>query len=186
MNKFKKILSALAVVICFGFGLASCNSNSFYKEWKDAGATIEEDNCFKLLSVDDVVSKRENKESFIIFLGASAIGSTTNQTAVDLVSNIQAEADAVNYDGCVYFVNVKDAAKNLTEGQAVKDKLGVNELLGDSNGLVCVSYIKGDVYFDTSKAKKSIPDQLKRFVISGSISFEALANYAFEYYKVEK
>ena len=32
-----KGLSALAVLISFGFALVSCNSNSFYKEWKDAG-----------------------------------------------------------------------------------------------------------------------------------------------------
>ena len=106
-----KGLSALAVLISFGFALVSCNSNSFYKEWKDAGAVIEEDNCFKLLSVDEVVSKRENEENFIVFLGASSIGSSKNQTAVDLVSSIQAQADAVNYDG--YVLSISDVIKRI-------------------------------------------------------------------------
>ena len=66
MNKFKKILSALAVSIAFTT-LASCSENSFYKEWRDAGATIEEENVFKELTVDEVVTKRDNKDSFIIF-----------------------------------------------------------------------------------------------------------------------
>ena len=187
MNKFKKVISALAVSICFIFSLVSCGSQSFYQEWKEAGATIEEDNCFKAISVDDVVNKRGNKESFVIFIGASTVDSVTNSAAVSLVSSIQAEADAINYTGKVYFVNVKDYLTNVNQAIEVKNKLGSNELT-DAYGLICVCYKDGNVYFDTS-VKKTIPDQLKRFIIdegSTQINFNALANYVFEYYKVEE
>ena len=60
MNKFKKILSALAVTIAFTT-LASCGENSFYKEWHDAGATIEEENVFKELGND----YRKNGDEYI-------------------------------------------------------------------------------------------------------------------------
>lgn len=186
MNKFKKICSALAVSICFVLALVSCKSVSFYDEWHEAGATIEEDNCFKLLTVDEVVAKRDAKESFVIFIGASAIQTTTNSKAVDLVSAIQAEADAVNYTSKVYFVNAKEAMLSLSQQKDMKDKLKINEI-NDSYGLVCVSYINGDVYFDTSTIKgNNVPDQLKRFVVddSNEISFKALANYVFENYPV--
>lgn len=187
MNRFKKICSALAVMISFGLALASCGTQSFYDEWNQAGATIETDNCFKVLTADEVAEKREAKESFVIFIGASAIQTTTNTKAVDLVSTIQAEADAINYDGYVYFVNAKDAMLTLSEQKAMKEKLKVNEIT-DSYGLVCVSYVKGEVYFDTSAIKgNNIPDQLKRFVVnegSDTISFKALANFVFENYPV--
>lgn len=185
MNKFMKICSALAVSICFMLALVSCKSETFYNEWSAAGAKIEEKNCFKLLTVDEVVAKREAKENFVIFIGASALQTTTNQTAVDKVSEIQAEADAVDYTDYVYFVNAKDAMLSLTEQKNMKEKLKVNEI-SDSYGLVCVSYIKGDVYFDTSAIKgNNVPDNLKRFVVEGSqISFKALANYVFENYPV--
>lgn len=186
MNKFKKICSALAVSICFVLALVSCKSATFYDEWHEAGATIEEDNCFKLLTVDEVVAKREAKESFVIFIGASAIQTTTNTKAVELVSAIQAEADAVDYDSKIYFVNAKDAMLSLSQQKDMKEKLKINEI-NDTNGLVCVSYIKGEVYFDTSTVKGSnVPDQLKRFVVDDSyqISFKALVNYVFENYPV--
>ena len=119
MNKFKKILSAVAVSICFMMGLASCTSTTFYQEWHEAGATIEEDNCFKALTADEVKEKRDNKESFVVFVGASTV-----EKAVTAVSQIQAQADATGYDGAVYFVNTKDGLKDLfSTGRDFKDKL---------------------------------------------------------------
>ncbi len=75
---------------------------------------------------------------------------------------------------------------SLSQQKDMKDKLKINEI-NDSYGLVCVSYINGDVYFDTSTIKgNNVPDQLKRFVVddSNEISFKALANYVFENYPV--
>lgn len=179
MNKFKKIISACAVSICFMMGLASCKSTSFYQEWHEAGATIEEDNCFKVLTAEEVTAKREAEESFCIFLGSSEV-----EKARSTVSNIQAQAEAVNYDGKVYFVNTKEALTTLSGAQKLHDTLSVNEL-NDSNGLVCVCYIKGKVHFDTSNTKK-YSDELQRFMIDSAtvVDFNAIANFVFEYYKV--
>ena len=180
MNKFKKIISALAVSICFMMGLASCSETSFYQEWHEAGATIEEDNCFKVLTAEEVSTKREAQESFCVFLGSSDV-----EKARTTVSNIQAQAEAVNYDGKVYFVNTKEALATISAAQALREKLSVNEL-NDSNGLVCVCYIKGNVYFDTSDTKK-YNDRLQRFIIEEGgtvVDFNAIANYVFDNYKV--
>ena len=174
MNKVKKIFSALAVSIVFG--LASCSSNAFYNEWHNAGATIEEDNVFKILTVDEVVAKREAKENFIVFAGSSS-----KSGAVSAVSSIQEQADSLGYDGLVYFVNTKDIVSKISLRKETEDKLGVNEI--DSANLVVVCYHKGDVYFDTSSSTETF---YERFKVDGSLSYNALAVYAFEEYKVEK
>ncbi|RIA78283.1 hypothetical protein EI71_00233 [Anaeroplasma bactoclasticum] len=174
MNKFKKIISALAVSIAFG-ALASCSSSSFYSEWKEAGAEIEEENVFSLLTVDEVVAKREAKESFVIFAGSSL-----KSGAVSAVSEIQAAADNLDYTGKVYFVNTKDILASISLKKEATQKLGVVEI--DSSNLVAVCYHSGDVFFDTSS---TYTDHYDRFKISGSISYNALAVYTFEYYKVE-
>lgn len=177
MNKFKKILSALAVSIAFTT-LASCGENSFYKEWHDAGATIEEENVFKELTVDQVVTKRDNKDSFIIFCGSSS-----KSGAISAVSDIQVQADSLDYNGYVYFVNTKDILSSISGKKNATDKLGVQEI--DSSDLVVVCYKEGKVYFDTSSSEK-YGDIYSRFNIDGSLSYNALACYAFEYYPVEK
>lgn len=175
MNKFKKILSALAVTIAFG-ALASCDNNAFYNEWHDAGAVIEKENVFKLLTVDDVSKKREAKEDFIIF-----VGSSKKEGAVTNVSAIQSQADNLDYEGVVYFVNTKDILASIPLKKEATEKLGVKEI--DSSNLVVVCYHDGEVFFDTSSSES---DHYERFVISGSLSYNALAEYAFDYYEVKK
>ena len=175
MNKFKKIISALAVSIAL-LPLASCGSTSFYDEWKEAGAEIKEDNIFSVLSVDDVVNKRDAKETFVIF-----VGSSSKSGAVDAVSSIQAQADNLDYDGLVYFVNTKDILKSIPLKKEATTKLGIKEI--DSSDLVVVCYKEGSVFFDTSSSDS---DHYERFMINGSLSYNALATYVFDYYKVEK
>ena len=60
-------------------------------------------------------------------------------------------------------------------------KLGVKEI--DSSELVVVCYKEGAVFFDTSSSDS---DHYERFKVNGSLSYNALATYAFDYYKVEK
>lgn len=175
VNKVKKIFSALAVTIVFS-ALASCGSTSFYSEWSEAGADIKEDNVFSVLSVDDVVKKRDNKDSFIIFAGSSS-----KSGARSAVEEIQAQADNLDYDGLVYFVNTKDILSSISSKKEATTKLGVKEI--DSSELVVVCYKEGAVFFDTSSSDS---DHYERFKVNGSLSYNALATYAFDYYKVEK
>lgn len=175
MDKFKKIFSALAVSIAFG-ALASCTTNAFYNEWHEAGADIKEENVFSLLTVDEVVAKREAKESFIVY-----IGSSSKDGAVSAVSDIQAQADNLDYDGLVYFVNTKDILKTTEGKKNATNKLNVHEI--DSGDLVVLCYKKGNVYFDTSS---SANDYYQRFIVNGALNYNALAAYTFEYYPVSK
>ena len=137
MNKFKKILSALAVTIAFTT-LASCGENSFYKEWHDAGATIEEENVFKELTVDEVVTKRDNKDSFIIFAGSSS-----KSGAISAVSDIQVQADSLDYNGYVYFVNTKDILSSIS--------FRISDKSTDSTPNSCLAKSGGMFSFSSSK-----------------------------------
>lgn len=176
MTKFRKILSACAVAIAGICALASCGTTSFYEEWKDAGAVIEEDNCFKAVTPDEVKAMADKKESFVVF-----IGSSKNTTAVQLVSDIQEQADNLYYEGTVYFVNTKDIMSSTQSQKDARAALGTKEL-ADKNGLVVACYKEGTLYFDTSNPG----DVTERFMVDGSLDFDALATYVFEYYPVKK
>lgn len=169
-----KFFTAVAVGIVLVFTLASCKKTTFYSEWHGAGADIEEDNVFKYLSMDDVVEKKEANEQFIIFIGTSE-----SSTACTLITNIQAQADSLDFDGDVYVVSVKDILGSISKMNEAKDTLGSHEINPGDNGLIAVCYKDNKVYFDTSNPT----DELNRFKIDGTVSFNSLAIYAFELYE---
>ncbi|MGM9969259.1 MAG: hypothetical protein ACI35S_02565 [Anaeroplasma sp.] len=179
MNKLFKVLTLLMVMIISLFTLVGCNSSDdFYKEWYEAGAQIEKDNVFELITVDKAVEMKEAKESFIVFLGSS-----TNSTAVSEVTGIQYDADNMNYDGKLYFINTKEIISSISKMKSINEKLNI-KLESSTSGLIAICYDGGVQKFETSRPN----GECDRFIFDGtdSVSIRAVAVYAFEFYPVKK
>ena len=175
MKNLVKILSAFVVVMISIITLASCDSYSFYEDWYQAGATVlEEDNVFKVVSLDEVKTMKEASESFMVFLGRSS-----DSKAVSEVNQIQFDADNMNYEGKIYFLNTGDYVETISGQKKINDTLGI-KFEDSTSGIVVVCYEEGNVKFETTR-----PDnyaELELLKIEGVLTIQSLAYYAFTYY----
>ena len=120
MTKFSKRIVLFLALISTTFALASCSNYNFYQDWKSAGATIESDNVFKSLTLDEVKEKRETKKPFALI-----IASSTDSTARSAITKIQEQADALSYKGEIYFISSKDTYNSTLSAQKeFKDIVG--------------------------------------------------------------
>ena len=71
MSRIGKYFAAFAVLLIGVVTLAGCGGYNFYKDWSDAGATIEKDHIFEAISLEDAKSKIDNDETFVLVLGTS-------------------------------------------------------------------------------------------------------------------
>lgn len=176
MKGFKKLLS-LIVVLGFMFILASCSGYNFYSDFKKAGAEIESDNSFIVLTADEVETYRKEKKEFVLI-----IGSSTNSTCVSAITTIQNEFDNINYSGKAYFLSVKDALSSQSEGSKVSKIIG-SDIDAGSDGIIFIGYDKsGNIKFNT---KKNDDLDAKKFKPDGVMAYRAIADYIAEYYSVE-
>lgn len=180
MKKFLKRFALLAVLFISLINLTSCYD--FYKDFHDAGATIEKTNNYEVLSLDQAKDKINNKETFILVLATSK-----SSNCVDRISNIQEQATYFDFKNRIYFVDMtdyKDTAsgrKNLRESLKIKGYS--NNLTGTDAVVVC--YTKGEVTIDTSA--KLTSDALKFVVNDGasSINYDKLCAYLFNDFVIE-
>ena len=183
MNKLVKILSTFLVVFISVLGLAACNEKyDFYEDFYTAGATnLTKDHIFEVITLDDAKKMKEDKESFVVFLGLSKYSED-----VAAVNAIAYDAENLNYDGKVYFINLDDF-------KTVSSKSELNETLNikyDSvSGIIAVCYDKGELLFETTRPTKY--EECSLFNIHGTddnpiMDIHALATYTFENYPVKK
>lgn len=182
MKKFVKILSLLAIVFVMTISLASCSYN-FFSEYNDNGAELdtEVDYSFEVLELDQVKSYRDNKKSFVLF-----IGTPSRETCVNQVKKICEQATNINYDGIFLYIDITDALSSLSLHQEFDEKLGVKEIDDSTYGLVAVCYDNGNVKWDTSNTSK-YEKMLTKFTsssnsVSSGISFRAITDYVKENY----
>ena len=180
MKKFLKGFALVAILFISLINLCSCYD--FYKDFHDAGATIEQTNNYEVLSLDQAKGKIDNKETFILVLATSK-----SSTCVTRISTLQEQATYFGFEGKLYFVDMtdyKDTAsgrKNLRESLKVKGYS--NNLTGTDAVVVC--YTKGEVTIDTSA--KLTSDSLK-FVVNEnavSINYDKLCAYIFNDFVLE-
>lgn len=145
MKNLKKIFAALVVVLV-GVMLSSCSKYDFYKDWSKAGATIEKDNIFEVISLDDAKAKIDNDETFILVCATSA-----SQPAVTDISVFQQQAEYLGFEGVVYFINAADHLTNKSTRDNIKNTLGIHDInVCASSHCVSVLYSKGEILIDTS------------------------------------
>jgi len=185
VKKFAKILSLIAIVFVMTISLASCSYN-FFKEYNNNGAELstDVDYSFEVLSIDQVKTYRDNKKSFVLF-----IGTPTREACVNQVKKICEQASNVNYKGVFLYVDVTDALSSLSLHKEAVEKIGVKEIDDLTYGLVSVCFEEGNVKWDTSNTSR-YEKMLTKFtsasndVFSG-ISFRAITDYVIENYSLD-
>ncbi|MBO5542076.1 MAG: hypothetical protein J5936_01450 [Acholeplasmatales bacterium] len=183
MKKFVKILSLIAIVFVMTLSLASCSYN-FFSEYNGQGAEISTDDIkysFEVLDADQVKTYKDDKKSFVLF-----IGTHTKETCVNQVKKICEEATNINYDGVFLYVDVTDALSSLSLHKEYVEKLGVKEIDDSTYGLVAACYDNGSVKWDTSNTSR-YEKMLTKFTsasdnVSSGISFRAITDYVKENY----
>ncbi len=178
MSRIGKYFAAFAVLLIGVVTLAGCGGYNFYKDWSDAGATIEKDHIFEAISLEDAKSKIDNDETFVLVLGTSEA-----ENASSSITILQQQADYFEFDKKLYFINSTSYLSKISDRKSLQDTLGINDSSKISSNIVVVCYNKGDIVLDTSK--KVDDSSLESFVSSGSINYNALAAYLFNDFKYE-
>lgn len=186
----KKVFQKAAGILVAAVGLmslASCSSTSFYKDWHNAGADIDEEVPFEYISFDKAKEMKDNKETFLVMFG-----SPSDSQDVKDVQGLCYDAYVTNQKNKIYFVNCDDAS-SVSVREKYRKELGVKNVLSPSyseenssdevlSGLVAVLYKNGSVAWDTSKAYDY--DFCAYFATSDSkkVNIHSVAAYAWEYY----
>lgn len=177
MSKFIKSFSALAVIVIAALTLASCKYN-FYNDWSDAGAQIEKDNVFEVLEVEGAKAKVDADETFVLVFGTS-----TAASAASTVTTLQSTADALEFDGTLYYVDCTEYINKPADRKMLKETFGLNDSNKISSNLVIAIYDKGELLLDTSD--KADDTKLKNFIDGESVNYAALATYIYTEFNFE-
>lgn len=170
MKNIKKIFAALVVVFIGVISLASCSSYNFYKDWSKAGATVEKENVFEVISLDEAKAKIDNDETFVVVCGTSA-----SSVGVTDISIYQQQADYLGFDGVIYFINAADHLVNKESRNNIKSTLGIHDInVCATSNVVTVVYNKGDVLIDSSNIESA---NMKNYRNGNSINTLALVSY---------
>ncbi len=181
MTKFSKRIVLFLALISTTFVLASCSNYNFYEDWKSAGATIESENVYKSLTLDEVKDKRDAKETFALI-----VASSTDSTACSAITKIQEQADVVGYTGNVYFISSKDVYNaSLSTQKEFKEVVGNKEFTSSTSDkplFVLMVYNKGNILADTSSSNNY--SAIENYLNNGNsdtlvINYEFLAHYLF-------
>ena len=171
MSKYIKSISALAVIVIAVLTLAGCKYN-FYKEWVEAGATIEKDNIFEVVEIEEAKDKIAANETFVL-----VFGTTSAASAAQTVTILQTTADYLEFDGKLFYIDCTDYINKPADRKMLKEAFGINDSNQISSNLVIAIYDKGKLLLDTSDSVEE--DNLKNFADSGSINYSAIATYIF-------
>lgn len=172
MSSLKRYFAAFAVLLIGAVTLTGCSGYNFYKDWSEAGATIEKDHIFEAISLDEAKSKIDNDETFVLVLGTSEASSAKNSITV-----LQQQADYFEFDKKLYFINATSYLSKISDRKTLQETLGITDSSKISSNIVVVCYNRGEIVLDTSK--KTDDASLENFVSSGSINYQALASYLF-------
>lgn len=174
MRKLLKALVALSFVFTLMLAATSCSSEyDFYEDWSEAGAEIEKDNIFEVITLDEAKAKIANKDTFVLLYASSSA-----PTAVRVVNTLQAQAEylGASEDAVIYFVDATDYTTS-SDRNLVKEALKIRRDVPDNGSPVVMTYNAGIVYVDTTWTDKIAT---KQFVFNGSVDYSCLASYIFK------
>lgn len=172
MTRLLKYFSAFAVMVISAITLVSCSGYNFYKTWTDAGADIDKDHIFEVISIDEAKEKIEADETFVLVLGSPDVSAAPAK-----IQLLQEQAEYFEFDGKLYFIDVTKSLETPSGRKTVKETLGIYETVKAAANIVIVCYTNGDITLDTSC--KVTNKELENFVSSESIDYYKVAAYLF-------
>ena len=169
MTKFSKAFSTLLLVFILLLTMTSCSGYDFYNDWHGAGADIDKENIYEVISLEEAKKKKDASETFVLVYAASS-----SSKAVSVITSLQAQAEYLSCtDVVIYYLNSKDYFGSTSTRTEVRNTLNMNESPSDGSPVI-LGFKSGATILDTSDSKKS-----KDFMVDGSISYSSLASYIF-------
>lgn len=151
--------------------LASCSGYNFYKDFKDAGASIENENIFVEISLEDAKTKKAAGETFVLLYGNS-----TSSECVSVVSTLQIQAEYLgNPTAKIYYLNSTEY-KTSSERKTVREAINMHDPSSDGSPVV-MTFRATAVDVDTSNKDKV---KTKQFIKDGIVQYASLSSYIFK------
>ncbi|MBD5390990.1 hypothetical protein HDR67_03190 [bacterium] len=176
MKKFIKALCFISVFFILTFVMTSCSGYSFYNDFHGAGADIEKDHIFEVITLEEAKAKKENGDTFVLLYGSSS-----NVSCVTIVSKLQAQAEYLgNEDAVIYYLNSKDFTTKEKRDE-IRSAIGMRDPSTNGDPIIMTftaapTSSRRDV--DTSDKNLS---RTKEFMSnSGAIQYSSLASYIFK------
>ncbi|MCM1131106.1 MAG: hypothetical protein NC310_03340 [Roseburia sp.] len=171
MKKFLKAISIMSILFVMVLAMTSCSGYSFYKDFHDAGAEIEKDNIFELITLEEAKAKKENGDTFVLLYGSSS-----NSNCVNIVSTLQAQAEYLgNTEATIYFLNSKDYT-TTSKCREVKDAIRMHDPSKDGSPII-MTFKATAVDIDTSNKDKV---KTKEFIKDNVVQYDSLASEIFK------
>ena len=179
MKSFLRVITTFVVALVFGLALTSCSEYNFYEEFVNAGADIEKDHIFEVLTLSEVEAKIEADETFVLVYGTAE-----SSSCVNIVSSLQAQYEYLQdtlEDGkevTIYFMDATDYIDSSKKRKEIREALNIKEPMDStSDSPVIVIYKNGKVDIDTSNKEST---RTKKFLNdAGSLQYASLASYIF-------
>lgn len=170
MKRFLKALTVLSLAFVMVISLASCGYN-FYDDWHSAGAEIEEDNIYVVITLEEAKKMKEDGEVF-----ALVYASSSSSSAVNVITTFQIQAEYLgNEDAKIYFVDSTDYTTKAKRAE-VRDALNMHEA-PETGDPVVMTFRSTAVDVDTSNTNKV---KTKEFIVDGTVQYASLASYIFK------
>lgn len=171
MKRFLKLTSLMSVLLFIVVVMTGCSKYNFYDDFKGAGADIEKENIFELITLDEIKAKKEAGETFVVLYGASS-----NSECVNVVTSLQAQAEYLgNEEATIYFFNSKDY-NTTSKVREVKDQIKMHNPSKDGSPIV-ITFKATAVDIDTSNTDKV---RTKEFIVDGEVKYSSLASEIFK------
>ncbi len=171
MKRFLKLTSLMSVLLLMIIVMTGCSKYNFYNDFKDAGAKIEKDNIFEVISLEEIQSKKEAGETFVVLYGSSS-----STKCVNVVTSLQTQAEYLgNEDATIYFFNSKEY-NTTSKVREVKEAIKMHNPSKDGSPIIITFKAKA-VDIDTSNTDKV---KTKEFIVNGEIQYASLASEIFK------
>ena len=173
MKQFKKIISLAFVMVALLVAMTGCSKYNFYSTWSEAGAEIEKDHIFEVLTLEEVAEKIENDETFALLYATA-----DSQPSVKVVTTLQIQAEYLNAtDMTIYFLDATDYISSSKKRKEIRETINMNDPMDElTDSPVIITYKKGVVDIDTSNSNDT---KSKKFFEGTTVQYNSLASYIF-------
>ncbi len=183
MRKWLKRLAVLSFLAFAFIGMTGCSNKDydFYKDWHDAGATIEEENIFEMISKEEAIAKKQNaNEVFVLVYATTQPKTGTNSTAVNMISSLQAQAEYLNNTTAkIYYLNATDDQNNKESRKSLRESLGMSDTPTDGSPVLMI-FNKKTLELDTSSKSGDKGTKASQFYKDGTYQYGSIYSYIFK------
>lgn len=184
MKKIRTILTSFVAVVLGLFALASCDGGKYdlYEDWSKAGAAIEKDNIYEVITKEQAVEKINAKETFILVASTSEVSACRYE-----LPYLDVTAKELGWKGTVYFINVKDDIKVASKRAEYNSELHINDINAPNQNskyqfreLCLVVYKEGQVFLDTTNLNDTVVNEFYKLDSFVQSPYEAISAYLFK------